>query len=245
VSDTALTGFTENMTTVGSQAGDLNQLLFAVVPYIALTIFFVGSLVRYDRDQYTWKADSSQLLESKQLRKGSIPFHIGILAIFLGHFVGLLTPSEVWHVLGISAPTKQLFAMAAGGFFGLICFYGMCILIKRRLTNPRIRATSSTMDIGILLLLFLQLVVGLVSIVVSAGHLDGEEMLKLMNWAQNILTFNPTTAAASIASVHWIYKLHILLGMAIFVFFPFSRLVHIWSVPVKYLTRNYQVVRKK
>lgn len=245
MSDTALTGFTENMTTVGSQAGDLNQLLFAVVPYIALTIFFVGSLVRYDRDQYTWKADSSQLLESKQLRKGSIPFHIGILAIFLGHFVGLLTPSEVWHVLGISAPTKQLFAMAAGGFFGLICFYGMCILIKRRLTNPRIRATSSTMDIGILLLLFLQLVVGLVSIVVSAGHLDGEEMLKLMNWAQNILTFNPTTAAASIASVHWIYKLHILLGMAIFVFFPFSRLVHIWSVPVKYLTRNYQVVRKK
>ena len=245
MSDTALTGFTENMTTVGSQAGDLNQLLFAVVPYIALTIFFVGSLVRYDRDQYTWKADSSQLLESKQLRKGSIPFHIGILAIFLGHFVGLLTPSEVWHVLGISAPTKQLFAMAAGGFFGLICFYGMCILIKRRLTNPRIRATSSTMDIGILLLLFLQLVVGLVSIIVSAGHLDGEEMLKLMNWAQNILTFNPTTAAASIASVHWIYKLHILLGMAIFVFFPFSRLVHIWSVPVKYLTRNYQVVRKK
>lgn len=245
MSDTVLTGFTENMTTVGSQAGDLNQLLFAVVPYIALTIFFVGSLVRYDRDQYTWKADSSQLLESKQLRKGSIPFHIGILAIFLGHFVGLLTPSEVWHVLGISAPTKQLFAMAAGGFFGLICFYGMCILIKRRLTNPRIRATSSTMDIGILLLLFLQLVVGLVSIVVSAGHLDGEEMLKLMNWAQNILTFNPTTAAASIASVHWIYKLHILLGMAIFVFFPFSRLVHIWSVPVKYLTRNYQVVRKK
>ena len=228
-----------------SQVSDLNQLLFAVVPYIALTIFFVGSLVRYDRDQYTWKADSSQLLESKQLRRGSIPFHIGILAIFAGHFVGLLTPTEVWHMLGVSASTKQLIAMAAGGLFGVICFYGMCILIVRRLTNPRVRATSSAMDIGILLLLFLQLVVGLASIFVSAGHMDGEEMLKLMSWAQNILIFNPTTAAASIASVHWIYKLHILLGMGIFVLFPFSRLVHIWSVPVKYLRRNYQVVRSK
>jgi len=228
-----------------SQVSDMNQLLFAVVPYIALTIFFVGSLVRYDRDQYTWKADSSQLLESKQLRRGSIPFHIGILAIFAGHFVGLLTPTEVWHMLGVSASTKQLIAMAAGGLFGVICFYGMCILIVRRLTNPRVRATSSAMDIGILLLLFLQLVVGLASIFVSAGHMDGEEMLKLMSWAQNILIFNPTTAAASIASVHWIYKLHILLGMGIFVLFPFSRLVHIWSVPLKYLRRNYQVVRSK
>jgi len=224
---------------------DLNQLLFVIIPYIALTIFFIGSLVRYDRDQYTWKADSSQLLESKQLRRGSIPFHIGILAIFLGHFVGLLTPNEVWHLLGISAATKQLVAMAAGGLFGIICFYGICILIVRRLTNPRILATSSKMDISILLLLFLQLIIGLASIFVSAGHLDGQEMLKLMSWAQNILTFDPATAAASIAPVHWIFKLHILLGMVIFILFPFSRLVHIWSVPVKYLRRNYQIVRSK
>jgi nitrate reductase gamma subunit len=224
---------------------DLNQLLFVIIPYIALTVFFIGSLIRYDRDQYTWKADSSQLLESKQLRRGSIPFHIGILAIFLGHFVGLLTPNEVWHLLGISAATKQLVAMGAGGLFGIICFYGMCILIVRRLTNPRILATSSKMDISILLLLFLQLIIGLASIFVSAGHMDGQEMLKLMSWAQNILTFDPSTAAASIASVHWIFKLHILVGMVIFILFPFSRLVHIWSVPVKYLRRNYQVVRSK
>ena len=224
---------------------DLNQLLFVIIPYIALTVFFIGSLIRYDRDQYTWKADSSQLLESKQLRRGSIPFHIGILAIFLGHFVGLLTPNEVWHLLGISAATKQLVAMGAGGLFGIICFYGMCILIVRRLTNPRILAISSKMDISILLLLFLQLIIGLASIFVSAGHMNGQEMLKLMSWAQNILTFDPSTAAASIASVHWIFKLHILVGMVIFILFPFSRLVHIWSVPVKYLRRNYQVVRSK
>ncbi len=224
---------------------DLNHLLFGLYPYIALTIFILGSLVRYDREQYTWKTGSSQLLESKQLRRGSAAFHVGILAIFAGHFVGLLTPPAVWHVLGVTTEVKQLIAMGAGGLFGLICLYGITILIKRRLTNERIRATSSVMDITILLMLFVQLLLGLFSIFVSAGHLDGEEMLLLMSWAQNVVTFNGTEAAVSIAGVHWIYKIHVLLGMTLFVFFPFSRLVHIWSVPVKYFGRNYQVVRSK
>jgi len=229
---------------VNSDIGGLNYLLFAVLPYMAVTVMFVGSVIRYDREQYSWKTGSSQMLESKQLRKGSVTFHIGILAIFLGHFVGLLTPSGVWHAMGISAPTKQLVAMGAGGLFGLVCLYGMVILIKRRLTNPRVRVASSSMDIAILLVLCLQLLLGLGSIFVSAGHLDGEEMLKLMSWAQNIVSFDPKTAVISIVPVHWIYKLHILLGMVIFILFPFSRLVHMLSVPLKYIGRNYQVVRR-
>jgi len=223
----------------------LNHLLFGIYPYIALSVFVLGSMLRYERDQYTWKAGSSQLLESKQLRKGSIPFHIGIIAVLAGHFVGLLTPKAVWHVLGISTEVKQLIAMGMGGFFGLICLYGMTILIKRRLTNDRVRATSSTMDIAILLLLYVQLILGLISIFVSMGHLDGKEMLLLMSWAQNIVIFNGVEASASIAHVHPIFKLHVFLGMTLFLLFPFSRLVHVWSVPVKYLSRNYQVVRAK
>lgn len=223
----------------------LNNLLFGIYPYIALSVFVLGSIVRYDRDQYTWKTSSSQLLESKQLRKGSIAFHIGVIAVLAGHFVGLLTPAAVWHVLGISAQTKQLIAMGMGGFFGLICFYGMTILIKRRLFNERVRATSSTMDIAILLLLYVQLILGLLSIFVSMGHLDGQEMLKLMSWAQNIVILNGTDAAAAISTVHPIFKLHVFLGMTLFLVFPFSRLVHVWSVPVKYVRRNYQVVRAK
>ena len=223
----------------------LNHFLFGLYPYIALTVFVLGSLVRYDREQYTWKTSSSQLLESKQLRRGSIPFHIGIIMVLLGHFVGLLTPHHVWDVLGITAPMKQVFAMAMGGFFGLVCLYGLVILIQRRLTNERVRATSSTMDITLLFLLLAQLVLGLLSIFVSMGHLDGHEMLKLMSWAQNIVTFQSTAASASIASVHIIFKLHVFLGMTLFLVFPFSRLVHIWSVPVKYVNRNYQVVRAK
>lgn len=223
----------------------LDSLLFGIYPYIALAIFVIGSIIRYDREQYTWKTGSSQLLESKELKRGSRAFHIGVIMVLMGHFVGLLTPSEVWHLVGIEASHKQLIAMGLGGVFGLICFYGLTILLKRRLFNPRIRATSSTMDIAILLLLYVQLILGLLSIFVSAGHMDGAEMLKLMSWAQNMVTFNGTAAAAAIADVHWIYKLHVFLGMTLFVVFPFSRLVHIASVPLQYLSRNYQVVRSK
>lgn len=224
---------------------DMNHLLFGLYPYIALTVFLLGSLVRYDREQYTWKTSSSQLLESKQLRRGSLPFHVGIIMVLMGHFVGLLTPHQVWDLLGITAGMKQVFAMAMGGFFGVVCLYGLLILIKRRLTNDRVRATSSTMDITLLFLLLAQLVLGLISIFVSMGHLDGKEMLLLMSWAQNIVTFDPSEASASIASVHIIFKLHVFLGMSLFVVFPFSRLVHVWSVPVKYFNRNYQIVRSK
>ena len=170
----------------------LNTLMFGIYPYIALAIFVIGSIIRYDREQYTWKTGSSQLLESKQLKKGSRAFHVGIIMVLMGHFVGLLTPAELWHIVGIEASHKQLIAMGLGGVFGVICFYGLTILIKRRLYNPRVRATSSTMDIAILLLLYVQLILGLLSIFVSAGHMDGAEMLKLMSWAQNMVTFDGT-----------------------------------------------------
>ncbi len=223
----------------------LNMLFFGIYPYIALAVFIIASIIRYDREQYTWKTGSSQLLESKELKRGSRAFHIGVIMVLLGHFVGLLTPAEVWHLFGIEASHKQLIAMGLGGVFGLICLYGLTILIKRRLNNPRIRATSSKMDIAILLLLYVQLILGLLSIFVSAGHLDGAEMLLLMSWAQNIVTLDGAEAAAAIAHVHWIYKLHVFLGMSLFLVFPFSRLVHIASVPIQYLSRSYQVVRSK
>jgi len=224
---------------------DLNTFLFGIYPYITLTVFVLGSIVRYDREQYTWKTGSSQMLESKQLRSGSLPFHVGIIMVLMGHFVGLLTPHQVWDFLHITAPMKQVFAMAMGGIFGLVCLYGLVILIRRRTTNPRVRASSSMMDITILWLLLAQLVLGLVSIFVSFGHLDGAEMLKLMSWAQNIVTFHGSAAAASIINVHIIFKLHVFLGLTLLVVFPFSRLVHVWSVPLKYLKRNYQIVRTR
>ena len=224
----------------------LNQFLFGYFPYLCLAVFFLGSLIRFDREQYTWKSDSSELLSRGQLRWGSNLFHIGILGIFFGHLVGLLTPHVVWDTLGVPPSEKQMTAMVAGGIFGLLCFVGLVMLLLRRLGEPRVRATSKPGDILVLLLFLVQLVIGLVSINVSAKHLDGSEMLKLMDWAQRIWTFR-AGAAELIADTSIVFKLHLVLGLTIFLVFPFTRLVHIWSgfASVFYLFRPYQVMRSR
>jgi nitrate reductase gamma subunit len=224
----------------------LETLLYGIFPYIALAVFLLGSLVRFDREQYTWKSDSSQFLRRGQLRLGSNLFHIGILGIFFGHFVGLLTPIPVWHALGVSPSAKQMLAIVAGGVFGVSMLIGIVVLMHRRMSEPRIRATTKAADWLVLWLLLAQLGLGLLSLPVSAGHLDGGEMVKLMTWAQHIVTFQGD-AASYVAATHWIFKLHLLLGMSLFLVFPFTRLVHVWSgfAVVGYLTRAYQVVRTR
>jgi nitrate reductase gamma subunit len=223
----------------------INDALFGWYPYLCLTVFLLGSLIRFDREQYTWKTGSSQLLRRRQLRWGSNLFHVGILAIFGGHFVGLLTPIWVFDALGISHSFKQGLAITVGGIAGIACFIGIALLAHRRLFDARIRNTSAPGDIAILLLLWLQLTLGLSTIFVSLGHMDGHEMVKFMNWAQGILTLQPA-AAAYVADVNPIFKAHLLLGMTIFLVFPFTRLVHVWSAPIWYLGRpGYQVVRTR
>lgn len=223
----------------------LNNALYGWYPYVALTVFLLGSLLRFDHSQYTWRSGSSQLLRRRQMLWGSNLFHVGILAIFAGHFVGLLTPVAVFDALGISHTFKQLLAMSFGGVAGIACWIGIALLAHRRLLDPRIRATSSFGDIAILLLLWVQLTLGLLTIPVSARHLDGSEMVKFMNWAQGILTLHPG-AAVLIANVNPIFKLHLFLGMTVFLVFPFTRLVHIWSAPVWYFGRpGYQIVRTR
>ncbi len=222
----------------------MNQVLFGIYPYIALAVFFLGSLVRFEYGQYTWRSGSSQLLRRRMLVIGSNCFHIGILAILAGHVVGLLTPHAIYTGIGITVETKQIAAMSFGGAAGVLCFFGLSLLIYRQLSDPRIRATSSAMDIAILLMLWVQLSMGLGSILVSAQHLDGSEMLMLADWAQGIVTFQPG-AAAAMAATSLIFKLHILLGLTILLVFPFSRLVHIWSAPVTYVGRRYQLVRRR
>lgn len=224
----------------------LNNLLFDIYPYVALSIFLLGSLIRYDRDQYTWKADSSQLLRRGQLRLGSNLFHIGIIGLFFGHFAGLLTPKDLYHALGLSTEGKQLLAMVAGGVMGAVAMVGVLLLLHRRLSDPRIRKTCTGMDIFILVWIFVTLVLGMLTIPASAGHMDGSVMLLVAGWAQSIVTFQPG-AAEYLYNVSWIYKIHLIFGMTLFVLFPFTRLVHVWSgfASVGYLFRPHQVVRKR
>ncbi len=221
----------------------LYHLVFGIYPYAALSVFLIGSLVRFDREQYSWRSGSSQMLRASQLRWGSNFFHVGILLLMAGHAVGLLTPHWV-YTLFVTVEQKQLLAMVAGGIFGTLCFIGLTILIHRRLTDPRIRATSSRMDIAIVLLIWAQLVLGLISIYYSAQHADGGVMLVLAEYCQRLVTLRGINAE-EIAGLSWVYQAHLFLGFTLFLLFPFSRLVHIWSAPVFYVLRPYQVVRRR
>ena len=221
------------------------NFLFGIYPYIALAIFFLGSLIRFDREQYSWKSDSSQLLRRKQLLLGSNLFHIGVLFLFFGHLVGMLTPHFIYEPF-ISTGAKQVLAMVSGGTAGLLGFIGLTLLLHRRLTEPRIRATSKTSDIVILLLLWLQLLLGLATIPLSAQHLDGSMMVRLAEWGQRIVTFRGG-AVELLEGAGWIFKTHLFLGMTIFLIFPFTRLVHVWSgfAATTYAVRAWQLVRPR
>jgi len=223
----------------------IDNFLFGLYPYIALTVFLLGSLIRFDREQYTWKSDSSQLLKAGQLRWGSNLFHIGVLFLFFGHLIGMLTPHFLYESF-ISAGNKQLMAMISGGTAGVLGFIGVSLLLHRRLSEPRIRINSKTSDIVLLVLLWLQLALGLATIPLSGQHLDGSMMMKLAGWAQHIVTFQ-SGAPEMLAEAGFIFKMHMFLGMSIFFIFPFTRLVHVWSGfgTMAYLVRPPQVVRAR
>lgn len=221
----------------------LHTLVFGIYPYIALVVMVVGTWARYDNAQFTWRAQSTQILTKKNMVWASALFHVGILIVFFGHFVGLLTPHFVYEPF-MSAGTKQVIAIVVGGIAGTMALIGGGVLTMRRLTDPRVRASSTFADDAIIVILMIQLALGMLTIYPTLSHLDGSTMLLLAAWAQGIFTFQ-FDAASHIADVHWIYKIHMALGLTIFVLFPFTRLVHMLSVPVEYFGRKYQVVRKR
>jgi nitrate reductase gamma subunit len=223
----------------------INNLVFGVYPYIALVVLAVGSIIRFDREPYSWRAGSSQLLRRKQLIWGSVLFHLGVIFIFFGHLIGLLTPIAIFDAMGISHSAKQILAVVAGGIAGVIAIVGATLLIHRRFFDPRVRAASTFSDNMIILILWVQLALGLATIPISATHLDGHEMIKFMNWAQGIFTFQ-ADAASYVLDAHVIFKMHLFLGLTILLLFPFTRLVHMLSAPVRYLWRGgYQIVRSR
>ncbi|MBP7522893.1 MAG: respiratory nitrate reductase subunit gamma [Leptothrix sp. (in: Bacteria)] len=221
------------------------NFLFVVYPYICLAVFLMGSLARFDRDQYTWKSDSSQLLRARQLRWGSNLFHGGILFLFFGHLFGQLTPHALYELL-LTSSQKQLVAVVAGGVAGTACFIGLSMLLHRRLSDPRIRLTSHRTDIAILVILWVQLALGLSTLPSSLHHVaEPTTMLRLASYLQGIVTLNPD--ASLVSGVEWHFQVHMVLGMTIFLLFPFSRLVHVWSgfASVGYILRPYQLVRAR
>ena len=221
----------------------VNTFLFGIYPYVCLAILLIGSLIRFDREPYTWKSDSSQLLRAGQLRLGSNLFHYGVIVVILGHFAGFLAPD--WAVdWAVSPVGHQLAAMAVGGIAGLTAIVGLTMLVHRRLADPRIRLNSRKWDISVALLLWLQLALGVATVPLSAFHMDGVLFQLLTTYVKGIVTFDGSAVALMI-SVPLVYKLHILLGFTIFLISPFTRMIHIWSGAgmVAYLFRPYQIVR--
>ncbi|RUS66109.1 Respiratory nitrate reductase 1 gamma chain [Saezia sanguinis] len=224
----------------------LNQFVFGIYPYIAGAVFLLGCIVRFEREQYTWKTDSSQLLHRGNLRVANVLFHLGIIGLFFTHLVGLLTPIAVWEALGISHQFKQMLAMVGGGILGSITLIGLIMLLYRRFSSDRLSVNSTWRDKLVLIWILLTLLLGLSTIFVSAKHTDGHEMVRLMTWAQHIVTFRGD-AASYVADASIMFKLHLFMGMSLFLIFPFTRLVHIWSGfgTVGYLVRPWQLVRPR
>lgn len=225
---------------------DLHELIYGVYPYIALTTFVLGSWIRFDNEQYTWKSDSSQLLSKQNMRFASNVFHIGILGIFFGHLVGLLTPHEFFRSIGLSDMAHQGVAIFFGAIFGVMAVTGGAMLWLRRMFNKRVRAASRRSDILILSWLILTACLGLSTIPFSIGHAqhgDASVMIRLAEWVQSVATLQPRPELLN--GIDAVFKIHIFFGLSVFLFFPFTRLVHIWSAPIGYLFRAYQIVRSK
>ncbi|MFT0532979.1 respiratory nitrate reductase subunit gamma [Castellaniella hirudinis] len=225
----------------------LNLFFFGVYPYIALAIFFLGSLIRFEREQYTWKSDSSQMLRQGSLRWGSNLFHIGIIALFFTHLVGLLTPPAVYHAFGVTTHFKQLLAIIVGAILGVVCLIGLVLLIHRRWSDVRLAHNTHASDWVTVLWILATLLMGLATLFTSVHHTDGAVMVLLGDWAQAIVTLRPGAAVAAMETVPLVYHVHMVLGMTLFVIFPFTRLVHVWSGfgSVTFLVRPWQLVRPR
>lgn len=226
-------------------AAYLNTFLFGIYPYLALAILLLGCFIRYDREPFTWKSDSSELLRKRQLRVGSNLFHYGVLVVIGGHFIGFLTPD--WAIRWALDPAQhQLIAMLAGGISGVIAIIGLSMLIHRRLGDARIRHNSRKWDIAIVVMLWLQLALGLLTVPLSARHMDGSMFETMVAYVKGIVTFQGGVADLLVGTPV-IYRLHIFLGFTIFLVSPFTRMVHIWSGvgALGYLFRPYQIVRTR
>ena len=209
----------------------LNQFVWVIYPYLCLAIFVIGHIARYKYDQFSWTAKSSEMIEKKQLKWGSLLFHLGIIPVFFGHVVGLLIPANWLEAIGVNNHIYHIGAVYIGSVFGIITLIGMLLLTLRRLSIKNVRRLSSFSDIFVNIVLLIILIMGCYSTLVTNAI-----------WFRHLFMFSPN--ADLMLNVPWSFKLHILLGFTVFACWPFTRLVHVWSVPLSYMNRRYIVYRK-
>ncbi len=221
----------------------IDQFIWVIFPYLCVAVFIVGHIFRYRYDQFNWTAKSSEFIEKKQLMIGSLLFHIGIIPVAMGHVAGLGIPKEWMNAIGVNEHLYHLGAVYGGGLFGVITFAGMLILTSRRITKRTIRRLSSTSDLIVNALLLFIVFMGVYSTFVTNAvqpEFDYRETISI--WFRNLFLFKPE--AALMTAVPLSFKIHIITGFLIFAFWPFTRLVHVWSVPLNYARRSYILYRK-
>jgi nitrate reductase gamma subunit len=224
--------------------GTLAVLLFVVVPYVAIAVFIGGHIWRYRYDKFGWTTRSSQLYERRLLRIGSPLFHIGILLVALGHIGGLLVPESWTDAAGVSETAYHAVAVTLGTAAGFCTLAGAAILIYRRRTVGPVFSATTVNDKIMYVLLIGTIVLGLATTVL--GNLTGhphDYRQTVSPWFRSIFYLHPDTGRILAAPIG--FRLHVLAAWALFAFWPFSRLVHVFSAPLGYLTRPYIVYRSR
>lgn len=221
-----------------------DYLFFGIYPYLAIVICVLVSWIRYEKFPYSWRVGSSLMMTSdKMTRWGFILMHVGIVGVLFGHIVGLFTPESI--VLSIMTKEQhQLLAMVAGGTFGVIALAGFVLLLYRRLTNVRIKKTQFKGDLFILSLLVLQCITGLSTLPESAMHMNGQMITYSCEWIQYLYHLDVHSAVIAMSHVPVIIKIHVVLGLTMIASIPFTRLIHIISVPLQYFKLPFQIIRR-
>lgn len=223
---------------------NFDYFLWLIVPYISLTIFVVGHIYRYNTDQFGWSAKSSEFIEKDGLLKwGSNLFHYGITFVFFGHVGGILIPKPFFDAIGVTEEMYHLGAITFGIAAGIAMLVGGALLTIRRISSKRVKRNSSRMDLFVLLLLGVVTIAGFSSTIgYTATGYPFDYRTTIGPWFRGILSFRPVPELMVGAPIG--FQLHILAAFALFAIFPFTRLVHMWSLPLEYLTRKYVIYRK-
>lgn len=222
----------------------LDVLLWVAFPYIAAASFIVGHILRYRYDKFGWTSRSSQMYETKILKWGSPMFHYGILGVFVGHVVGLLIPREWLYFIGIDEHTYHLGATWIGTFVALVTIVGIVLLLSRRGAIRRVARVTTVMDVVMYLFLAGSLVLGTIAVIQFQVLGEGYDYRGTVSpWSRSILLFQPD--ASFMIGVPLVFQLHVLCSTALFLIWPYTRLVHVLSVPFGYLFRPYVVYRSR
>ena len=221
----------------------VDTMLWVLLPYVALTSFVLGHVWRYRRDGYRWTARSTQLLERRLLLVGSVAFHLGILGVIGGHILGILIPESWTEAVGISEDAYHWLAVVAGGAAGILLCIGALVLVYRRLKIDRIRATTITSDWVMYPLLLATITLGMFCTFLG-GLVDEYNYRETVSpWFRSVFTLDPK--GSLMVEAPFIYQAHVTVAWLLFAVWPFTRLVHVWSVPLGYVVRSPIVYRAK